>query len=93
MHVKKISDVIGSEVYTDLGDYFGQVEEANLHENKIDGWKIGVRGGVTSLVGGARGVIIPHQFVKAIGDIFIINRSVLPSPGSEPEEEITEELA
>jgi sporulation protein YlmC with PRC-barrel domain len=61
MHVKKISDVIGSEVYTDLGDYFGQVEEANLQENKVDGWRI--------------------------------NRSDLPSPGSEPEEEITEEPA
>ncbi len=91
MHVKKISEVIGSEVYTDSGDYFGEVEEANLQENKIDGWRIGVSGGVTSLVGGARGVIIPHQFVKAISDIFIINRSVLPSPGSEPEEVISEE--
>jgi len=92
MHVKKISEVIGSEVYTDSGDYFGEVEEANLHENKIDGWRIGVGGGVTSLVGGARGVIIPHQFVRAISDIFIINKSVLPNPDSEAEEELSEEL-
>ncbi len=93
MHVKKISEVIGSKVYTDSGDYFGEVEEANLQENKVDGWKIGVSGGVTSFVGGARGVIIPHQFVRAISDIFIINRSILPNPDSEVEEDLSEELA
>ena len=37
MRVKRVTDVIGSKVYTDAGDYFGEVEEANLRENKIDG--------------------------------------------------------
>ena len=44
MHVRKISDVIGLRVYTDSGDFFGEVEEANLMDNKIDGWKIRVGG-------------------------------------------------
>jgi len=91
MRIKKITEVIGSKVYTDSGDYFGEVEEANLHENKVDGWRIKVGGSVTSLIGGARGVIIPHQFVRAISDIFIINKSALPSPESEIEE-IPEDL-
>ncbi len=91
MRIKKITEVIGSKVYTDSGDYFGTVEEANLHENKVDGWRIKVGGSVTSLIGGARGVIIPHQFVRAISDIFIINKSALPSPESEIEE-IPEDL-
>jgi sporulation protein YlmC with PRC-barrel domain len=86
MRVKKITDVIGSKVYTDSGDYFGEVEEANLHENKVDGWRIKVGGAVMGLIGGARGVIIPHQFVRAISDIFIINKTALPSPDSEIEE-------
>ncbi len=68
MKVIKISDVLGLRVFTDSGDFFGEVEEANLHENKVDGWRIRVGGGITSLIGGARGVIIPHQFVKAIND-------------------------
>jgi len=38
-----------------------------------------------------RGVIIPHQFVKAISDIFIINKSALPSPDTDIEE-IPEDL-
>ena len=86
MKIKKITDAIGMKVYTDSGDLFGEIEEANLSENKIGGWRIRVGGAITSLIGGARGVIIPHQFVKAISDIFIINKAALPSPDSEIEE-------
>jgi sporulation protein YlmC with PRC-barrel domain len=83
MRVRKITEVLGMRVYTDGGDFFGEIEEANLHENKIDGWRIRVGGSVASLIGGARGVIIPHHFVKAISDVFLINKNALPSP--EPE--------
>lgn len=86
MRIRKVSEVMGLKVYTDSGDYFGEVEEANLHENKIDGWRIRVGGSAISLIGGARGVIIPHQFVRAISDIFIINKGALPSPDSGLEE-------
>ena len=86
MRVKRLSEVIGAKVYTDSGDYFGEVEEANLHDNKVEGWRIKVLGSMTSLISGARGVIIPHQFVKAVSDIFIINKSALPTPDSEIEE-------
>ena len=91
MRIKKISEVIGTKVYTDSGDYFGEIEEANLHENKIEAWRIKVGSGITSLIGGARGVIIPHQFVRAISDIFIINKTALPSQESSVEE-VPEEL-
>lgn len=92
MRIKKVTEVVGSKVYTDSGDYFGEIEEANLYENKIDGWRIRVGGGIASLIGGARGVIIPHQFVKAISDIVIINSSALPSPSDSGFEEMSEDL-
>ena len=82
MKVKKISEIVGMKVYTDNGEFFGEIEEASLQENKIGGWKIKVGGGVLSLIGGARGVIIPHQFVKSIGDVLIISKSALPSQES-----------
>ena len=91
MRIKKISEVIGTKVYTDSGDYFGEIEEANLSENKVEGWRIKVGGSVISLIGGARGVIIPHQFVRAISDVFIINKSALPNPESDLDE-IPEDL-
>ena len=31
MIVKKISEVLGTKVYTDSGDFFGEIEEVNLH--------------------------------------------------------------
>ena len=91
MRIKKITDALGTKVYTDSGDFFGEVEEANLSENKVDGWRIKVGGSIMSLIGGAKGVIIPHQFVRAISDVFIINKSALPNPDAEIEE-IPEDL-
>lgn len=78
LRIKKMSGVLGRHVYTSDGDFFGQVEDVNLADNKVEGWKIRVSGGFMNLLGGAKGVIIPQQFVKAIGDIFIINKSSLP---------------
>jgi sporulation protein YlmC with PRC-barrel domain len=71
--------VLGARVFTDAGDYFGQIEEVNLVSNKIDGWRIKVDSSVTSFIGGAKGIIIPHHFVKAISDVFIINKAALPN--------------
>ncbi|MFH1290229.1 MAG: PRC-barrel domain-containing protein [Nanoarchaeota archaeon] len=78
LRVKKISEIVGKNVFTSEGDFFGQVDDVNLTENKIDGWKIKVGSGFLTMFGGARGVVIPHQFVRAIGDIVIVNKSSLP---------------
>ena len=78
LRVKKLTDVIGKKVYTDVGDFFGEVEESNLVENKVGSWRIRVASSMGSFLGGARGVIIPHQFVKAVGDVLIISRASLP---------------
>jgi sporulation protein YlmC with PRC-barrel domain len=78
LRIKRLSEILGKHVYTSEGDYFGQVEEANLVDNKIEGWKIRMGSGFASVLGGARGVIIPHQFVKAIGDVVLVNKTQLP---------------
>ena len=79
LRIKRISEVVGKHVYTADGDYFGQVEEVNLVDNKIEGWRIRVGSGLSSLYGGARGVVIPHQFVKSIGDVFVITKVNVPT--------------
>ena len=78
LRVKKLTEVIGKKVYTDIGDFFGEVEESNLIENKVDSWRIRIASSMGNFLGGARGVIIPHQFVKAVGDIIIVSRASLP---------------
>ena len=72
-------EAIGRRVYTDSGDLFGVVEELSLIDNRIDGWRIVVsrESGMIEVLGGARGIIVPHQLIKAIGDIVIINRNAV----------------
>ena len=81
LKVKKISDAYDMRVYTDSGEYFGDIEESILTTNKISGWRIRATKNsfLTRVLGGAKGVIVPHQFVKAIGDIVIISKSAIPS--------------
>ena len=79
LRIKKISEITGKSVYTSEGDFFGQVEEINISDNKIDGWKIKVGSSFLNMFGGARGVVIPHQFVRSIGDIVIVNKNSLPA--------------
>jgi sporulation protein YlmC with PRC-barrel domain len=85
--------MVGRRVYTNSGDLFGIVEEVNLIDNKIDGWRIVVsrESGMINLLGGARGIIVPHQFVKAIGDIVIINRNAVPLRSEDDEMPLEEE--
>ncbi|MFH0711621.1 MAG: hypothetical protein V1889_00680 [archaeon] len=80
LKIKRMSEVVGLRVYTDAGDLFGIIEEVNLVDNKIDGWRIVVsrESGMIEILGGARGIIVPHQFIKAIGDIFIIDKNAVP---------------
>ena len=93
LKIKKLTEVLGKKVYTDTGDYFGEIEESNLVENKIDGWRIKIAGSMGNFLGGARGVIIPHQFVKAVGDIIIVSRASLPLEEGEETVEQTVDLS
>jgi len=92
LRIKKLSEIVGKSVYTSEGDFFGQVEEVNLVDNKIDGWRIKVGSGFMNLLGGARGVIIPQQFVKAIGDVFIVNKTSLPLRDEAVELSVSDEI-
>jgi sporulation protein YlmC with PRC-barrel domain len=93
LRIKRMSEVVGRRVYTDSGDLFGMVEEVNLIDNKVDGWRIVVsrESGMIEVLGGARGIIVPHQFIKAIGDIIIINRSAVPIQQEEDDMPMEEE--
>ena len=92
LRIKKLSDVVGKKVFTDAGDLFGVIEEVNLVDNKIDGWRIVVdrASGMLPLLGGARGIIVPHQFVKAMGDVVLINKNAVPAQQEEQEVDLDE---
>lgn len=94
LKIKKISAMLGKRVFTDIGDFFGEIEDTILAENKIDSWRIKVSKEMARNLNGARGVIIPHQYVKAIGDVFVINGANLPiSEKEDVSEENTMDLS
>ena len=81
LKMKKISETYDMRVFTDTGDYFGDVEEAIIQNTKIFGWRVRATKNsfLNKVLGSAKGVIIPHNLVKSIGDIMIINRSAIPN--------------
>ena len=91
--IKKVSDIYEMKVFTDKGDYFGDVEESILTTNKVFGWKIKAtkNSALTQLIGGAKGVIVPHQLVKAIGGIMIISRAAIPTFGDREVRELEQQ--
>ena len=81
LKILRVSDVAGMKIFTDSGDYIGLVEEANIVGNNVDSWRVRIArdSNLSSLLSGARGLIIPHQYVKAISEVLIISRSAIPA--------------
>ncbi|MBU1204027.1 MAG: PRC-barrel domain-containing protein [Nanoarchaeota archaeon] len=89
LKTKRLSETYDMRVFTDDGTYFGDVEESVISGNKVFGWRIRATktSYLTKVLGGAKGVIVPHHLVRAIGDIFIINKAAIPSYEEEEKEE------
>ncbi len=81
LRMKKVSETYDLKVFTDGGEYFGDVEDSIISGNKVFGWKIRATKNsfLSRVLGSARGVIVPHQLVRAVGDVVIISRSAVPA--------------
>ena len=89
LKMKKISETYDMKVFTDTGEYFGDVEESIITQNKVFGWRVKATKNsfLTKVLGSAKGVIVPHQLVKSTGDIMIISKAAIPSYSEEEEKE------
>ncbi len=88
LKMKRLSETYDMKVFTDTGEYFGDIEESILTQNKVFGWRVKASRNsfLNSVLGSAKGVIVPHQLVKSIGDIMIISKSAVPSYSPEEDE-------
>ena len=79
--MKNITESYDMKVFTDSGEYFGDIEESIITTSKIFGWRVKATRNsfLTKVLGSAKGVIVPHQLVKSIGDIMIISKQAVPS--------------
>jgi sporulation protein YlmC with PRC-barrel domain len=89
LKMKRITETYDMRVFTEDGDYFGDIEEVILTSNKVFGWRVKATKGsfLQKVLGNAKGVVVPHQYVKATGDIMIINRQAVPSYTPSDDEE------
>jgi len=85
LKMKRITETYDMRVFTDSGEYFGDIEEVILVRSKIFGWRVRSTKNsfLNKVLGSAKGVIVPHQLVKSIGDIMIISKSAVPAGGEE----------
>ena len=88
LKVKRITETYDMKVFTDNGDYFGDIEEVILTNTKINGWRVRATKNsfLNKILGSAKGVIVPHQLVKSIGDVMIISKSAVPNYGPDDPE-------
>lgn len=94
LRTRKVTDVFGMRVFTDEGYFYGEVEEAILQGNRVNGWRVRAtkNSQLSRVLSGAKGATVPHNLVKSVGDIMIISKSALPTE-EEPaaQEEMVEE--
>ena len=89
LKMKSISETYDMRVFTDSGDYFGDVEESIITQNKVFGWRVRATKNsfLSKVLGSAKGVIVPHQLVKSVGDVMIISKAAIPSYSEEEQKE------
>ncbi len=89
LKMKKITETYDMKVFTDSGDYFGDIEESMLTQTKVYGWRVRATKNsfLSKVLGSAKGVVVPHQLVKAIGDIMVISKTAVPQYSPEEGEE------
>ena len=77
---QEITSLVGREVYSNNGVYVGEVEDVrlDLDEERVTGLAVGdvnfdlFEGHVE----GHSGVMIPYRWVRAVGDVILINDAV-----------------
>ncbi len=89
LKMKRVSEAYDLKVFTDSGDYFGDIEDCIVTGNKVAGWKIKATKNsfLSRVIGSAKGVIVPHQLVKAVGDVIIISKNAVPNSSQSEEAE------
>ena len=85
---QEITTLVGREVYSNNGVFVGEVEdiELNLDEESVTALALSeTNPELFEDLDGARGVLIPYRWVRAVGDVILINDIVERLDESEPE--------
>jgi len=87
---QEITSLVGREVYSNNGVFVGQVEDLRLDLDAETVTGLALTSLNDDLFGsqtaGARGVILPYRWVRAVGDVILVNDVVERMKGEEDEE-------
>jgi len=90
---QEITTLVGREVYSNNGVFVGEVEDIRLNLDKQSVTGLALHQLNTELFDAetrrSRGVIIPYRWVRAVGDVVIVNDIVerLHQPEADEDEE------
>jgi sporulation protein YlmC with PRC-barrel domain len=89
---QEITNLVGREVYSNNGVFVGEVEDVRLNVDActVTGLALGElnRELFSDVVGGENGVMIPYRWVRAVGDVVLINDTIerLRQPDTDEED-------
>jgi sporulation protein YlmC with PRC-barrel domain len=90
---QEITSLVGREVYSNNGVFVGEIEDVrlDLDAQTVTGLALAElnRELFAGRVGGNTGVIVPYRWVRAVGDVVLIN-DVIERLESETEEDEAE---
>ncbi len=74
---QEITTLVGREVYSNNGVFVGEVEDVrlNLDQEAVTGLAVGQLNAelFSDTVGPGKGVVVPYRWVRAVGDVILIN--------------------
>jgi len=77
---QEITSLVGREVYSNNGVFVGEVEDLRLDmdSERVTGLALGQinRDLFESRVDGSQGVMIPYRWVRAVGDVVLVNDAI-----------------
>ncbi|MDH5021179.1 PRC-barrel domain-containing protein [Halobacterium rubrum] len=92
MDADEITSLVGREVYSNNGVFVGEVEDIqlNLDAETVTGLALSELNGdlFSAEMTGKKGVIVPYRWVRAVGDVVLINDVVERYDNDEVDEEI-----
>ena len=77
---QEITSLVGREVYSNNGVFVGEVEDLRLDmtDERVTGLALGQinRDLFDDRLEGANGVLLPYRWVRAVGDVVLVNDAV-----------------
>jgi sporulation protein YlmC with PRC-barrel domain len=77
---QEITTLVGREVYSNSGVFVGEIEDVqlNLDGESVTSLAVGELNDelFADTVGPSKGVLIPYRWVRAVGDIVLVNSTI-----------------